>query len=135
MAFQVVKGWPSYGAIDEMLVPDTDVDLTGETRIAMINTSGKAVLGDYDSTGSDSTLMAAFCIDVDKVTDKVVGLMSRAIIEVDADHYASASYSVGDVLTAIGGKFSAPAGSEPVIAKVISINATTGIMRVLWLGN
>jgi len=131
MAYQVVKGWPCEGAIDELLTAADGVTLTLGTP-ATINASGEAIVGDYDSLGSDSGLQAAFVIDYDEVRGKYLGLLSACVIEMDADHYAADTYAPNDTLTAIGGVLAKPTDSEPVLAKVLSVDATSDKIRVLW---
>jgi hypothetical protein len=133
MSYQVVKGWPSDGAIDEMIEAASGVTLTAGT-IAAIDSDGNGTVGNYSSDGSDADEAAAFIIDKDEVTDKFTVLMSPCLLEVDSDHYAADTYAVNDVLTAASGVFAKPSGSERVVGKVISINSTTGTMRILWSG-
>ena len=130
--YKVTKGWPAEGAIDEILTVDTGATVEGG-QIAVLESTGNVVLGDYAGDGSDSDKIAFFVIDSDQVkAGQVVGLKSPCVIEVDADHFAADTYTPLQELTAIGGKFAAIGTSEPAIAKVLSYDGTNGKMRVLW---
>lgn len=137
MAYQIVKGWPALGAIDESIEAATGVTLAAG-KIAAINDDGDGILADFNVNGSDAGLTAAFLIDHDSAREGFfTGLISECVIEVDADHYEAGTYKAGDTLTADGGKFdgiAATSDDRPVIAKVLKEPDTQGIMRVLWLG-
>lgn len=134
MSYQIVKGWPNDGAIDVVVTAAAGVTLTGG-QIAMIDSNGKAVVGTYAANGSDAGNQPVFIIDNDEVkTGNYTGLMSQCLIEVDADHYAADTYAANASLTASAGKFAKPTSAEPVIAKVVRVNAATGKMLVLWTG-
>lgn len=128
MAFDIVKGWPSEGALDEMFEQDTGEDLSfGD--VAWL-TSDKAAAADYSTDGSDAGNMFGVVVDVCKETGKVTLLLSDCIVECDADHYVAGSYAVGDKMSAAGGKFTEVATSAKEIGRIIAYNATTGIMRI-----
>ena len=141
MAYQVVKGWPSDCAIDEIITLATE-GTVAPGMAGVIGADGEGVLGTFPLTaGATSTLPAFFCIDEDTVTKKVTGLMNRCTIEVDADHYVAGAFAPGKSLSlgateANSGKFELIAASgdaRPVVAKVINYNATTGKLRLLWV--
>ena len=133
MSFQIVKGWPGEGAIDEQLTPATDVTLSAGV-IASIDEDGNGVVANYDAAGVNAALAAAFVIDVDTVTGKALTLMNACMIEIDATDMATDTYAANDSLTAVAGKFAKPAGTERVVGKVRSVNATTGKVRIIWSG-
>lgn len=147
--YQIVKGWPSEGAIDEIFVPAT-AGAPAEGFVGRVKTDGKAETATYLSNGTDAGLQSFFVIDVDTVKDNVTGLMSKCLIEVDADHYAAASYAAGDALTAAAGKFAkvtevaatydegaidVAATATKTVGRVVNVDATTGKMRILFYGN
>jgi hypothetical protein len=142
MAYQIIKGWPSEGAIDMSITLDTDVELTEGMGGAIEATGGKGIVGDYDEDGSDAALLPFFCIGVDNVTGKVLGLMSGCMIEVDSDHYEAGSYAPGVAVTLKDGKFdiidltvgatTAASDYRPVIGRVLSYDAVSGKLVVGW---
>ena len=135
MAYQVVKGWPSDGAIDEVITLATAGTVT-PGLCGVIDSSGEGLIGAYPTTeGATSIYPAFFCIDADEVTGKVTGLMSPCVIEMDSDHYAAGAYAPGVKLSLTDGKFSiiaATGDARPAVASVLAYNATTGKLRVLW---
>jgi len=145
MAYQIVKGWPSEGAIDPIITLTTDGSVAPGYSGVIDSPSGQGIVGIYPLTlGATSIYTPFFCIDVDEVTHNVTGLMSKCIIEMDATHYVAGSYVAGAKLSLTasviaehkGGKFSMIAASgdaRPAVAQVISYNAITGKLRVLWL--
>lgn len=145
MAYQVVKAWPSDCAIDEIIT----LTVPGSVKPGfggIIDDSGEGVVGTFVKATTDDLNdgLAFFCIDEDTVTGKVTGLMNKCVIEVDADHYVAGSYVAGNPLTLKAGKFDlfdptqtvpgTPDDYRPVIAKVLNYNATTGKMRIIWVG-
>jgi hypothetical protein len=142
MAYQILKGWPSEGAIDMSIALDTDVVLPEGTGGAIEATGGKGILGNYDEDGTDAGLLPFFCIGVDNVTGKVLGLMSNCMIEVDSDHYEAGSYAPGVAVTLKGGKFDiinvvvgATTGASdyrPVVGRVLSYDAASGKLVIAW---
>ena len=134
MSYQVVKGWPSDGAIDEIFAPATGVTLVGGS-IAAIDAAGNLVAANYNTNGSDAGNQAVFVIDVDTVKGTCTALMGKHLVEVDADHYESGVYTPNTLLTASGGKFDiigAVDDDRPVVGKVRSVDAATGKIRVLF---
>jgi hypothetical protein len=133
MAYQVVKGWPSEGAIDELFSDASGVDCALGS-VAAIDADGNITPADYNVDGSDAGLKPVFIIDKDTITDKKLGLMHKILVEVDAEHYEAGTYEGSQAITATGGKFDVIADtgdSRPVVGVVRSFDATTGKMRVL----
>lgn len=131
--YQIRKGWPSNGAIDEVLTPATG-EVLGETvKEGMVVTvvDRKAAPANFTAAAADSDPMCAFTIGIEHVRDTLTGLMSQCVIEVDAEHYEAGTYAPGDALTAKNGKFAA-AGSSKVLGRVLSFDATSGLMRLMW---
>jgi len=132
MAFQFVKGWPE-GSLELQLPPDA----LGAVTIGSIATVGNNiwVVAGYAADGSNAALQPAFIFDHDPIRNRLLGALGQLMITVDAAHYATDTYAVGDSLTAIAGKFAKPTGAnEPVIAKVLAIETATGKMTLLWYG-
>ena len=125
MSYNIRKGWPCDGALDETLMPADDA-ARKEGIIVSLTAEGKVQVA--DTVEADGPL-CAFTIGVEKVTGAVTALMNDCIIDLDADHYVAGSYKPNDGLTAATGKFG-PAGSNKVLARVIKFE--NGILRVKW---
>ena len=134
MAYNIVKGWPSQGALDYVVTLGTG-ETIGEGVIAMLD-GGKAVTGNYETAAAAGDKVPGFIIGVDTVSGNRTMLLGAYILEVDADNYASDTYASGDLLTAVGGKFAkVTATGEHTVGKILNYNGTTGKMRILWVGN
>ena len=131
MSYQIVKGWPAAGALDQILTPAV-AGAVVPGMIVSLDASGNAIAADYASDGSNAGDMAFFCIDNDTMTGGVVTLKSGMIIECDAACYVAGVYTPNQPVTAVGGKFAALSGTEKVVAKVISFDAGTGMLRLAW---
>jgi len=127
--YDIRKGWPSNGAIDEVLTAATGQTVT-EGMIVTVE-GGKATPANFTGGAADTDPMCAFIIGVEKVRGTLTGLMSQCVIEVDKDHYEADTYAANDILTAKNGKF-AKAGGSKAIGRILSHDNTTGIMRVMW---
>jgi len=135
MAYKVIKGWPSEGAIDMSIsLAVAGAVVAGDCGV--INSSGVGVIGAYNVTGADAgTLEPFFCIDVDSVTGKVLGLMSPCMIEVDTDHFVAGSYAPGKAVSMAGGKFSLIAATEDlrrVVGTVFAYDSSVGTLTIYW---
>jgi len=126
--YDIRKGWPSQGAIDEVLVAATGETITDGMIVSVAG--GKASKANFTAAAAATDPMCAFIIGYENVKGTFTGIMSQCIIEVDADHYAAGTYNPGDALTAKDGKFAA-AGTSKVLGRVLSVDAS-GIMRLMW---
>lgn len=135
--YNIIKGWPSNGALDFTAAPKVGVALT-EGTVAMLgkgSDANLAVLGNFTTAADVGDNVAGFVIGVDTMSGNVTALMGQFILEVDADHYAAGTYAAGDVLTATAGVFSkATVLGENPVGKILTYNATTGKMTILWIG-
>ncbi len=127
--YQIRKGWPADAAIDEVLLAKDGVSVEDGMIVSLKD--GKVSPANYDGAAAATDPMAAFIIGKEGVAGTITGLMSQAVIEVDKDHYEAASYKSGDALTAKNGKF-APAGSGKVLGRVMTFDAASGLMRLMW---
>lgn len=125
MSYNIRKGWPCHGALDENLMP-ANTDAFKEGIIVALNADGKVEVA--DSVAADGP-MCGFNIGVEKVTGAVTTLLNDCIIDMDAEHHVAGTYNPNDALSASAGKFG-PAGSNKVLARVISFK--NGILRVKW---
>lgn len=129
--YQIRKGWPSQGAIDEVLMAKPGETITDGMVAAIDTATGKLIPANYTGAAADTDPMPAFIIGVERVKGTITGIMSQCVIEVDASHYEADTYAIGDFLTAKAGKF-AKAGSSKAIGRVMQFDATSGLMRLMW---
>lgn len=127
--YQVVKGWPCEGALDETLIPATGVTIAPGS-VACLDATGNAIVATSVEMAADA--ISYFVIDNDNLKGGLVGLKGQCIIECDADHYVAGAYAVGDNLTADGGKFAVAGVGAKVLGRVLNFNAVTGKMRLVW---
>ena len=132
MAYQIVRGWPSAGALDEPLVAADGVVIE-KGSVATLDAAGNAIVADYASDGSNAGDLAFFVIDNDALAKTLVGIKAGMIIECDSDHYVAGAYAVNQPLTATGGKFGPVSNDEKVVGKVRSFDSVTGQMRFVWV--
>lgn len=132
MAYDIVKGWPSEGALDFTVALNTGQTI-GEGAVAMLD-GGKASAANYTTAAAAGDKVAGFIIGVDTQSGNRTMLMGSFILEVDDEHYAADTYAAGDILTAKAGKLAKCTGTgEAVLGKVLNYNGTTKKMRVLWV--
>ena len=124
--YQIRKGWPSNGAIDEVFKAAAGEDLKEGMIVAV--KGGEAEV----AASADDSAALAFVIGHEQARNTWVGLMSQCVIECDSEHYdATGSYTAGDKVTVANGKFAAISSSEKPVGRVLAIDAN-GLMRVLW---
>lgn len=127
--YQIRKGWPSNGAIDEVLTAAAGETVTDGMIVTVAD--GQATPANFTAAAAASDPMVAFIIGVEQVRGTLTGLMSQCVIEVDTEHYEAGTYAANDALTAKNGKFAA-AGSSKAIGRVLSYDAASGRMRIMW---
>lgn len=124
--YNIRKGWPSQGAVDEVLTADTGQTIT-EGMIVTV-TDGKASVANFTGAASKNDPITAFIMGHEDVRKTFTGIMSQCVIEVDAEYYQAGTYNSGDYLTAKEGKF-ALANNEKVIGRVLTFK--DGILRLM----
>lgn len=132
--YQIVKGWPSNGALDENVKAATGQTIL-EGQIITKNSDGAAVVASLSAADKKT---AYFVIGKETLTGSFTGLTGKFIVEVDADHLAAAvsTYAIDQLLTATAGKFAALNGTTPeqAIARVVGKDTVNGKLRAIWLG-
>jgi len=132
MSYQIVKGWPAAGALDETFEVKTGVTITpGQVGLTADADAGKISLAAM-AAGDDTP--AYFVIDKDEVTGNVTGLTGNFILEADSAHFAAAlgTYSLNQQLTVdANGKFAAITTTETAVAQVVKTG--TDKLRLRWL--
>lgn len=137
MSYEIRKGWPSNGALDEMLVPVEGETLT-DGSVAVLDTStGRWKNGTVAATSDGTGPVHAFVIAREHARNTYTGLMSAAIIEVDSDHYVDATYTPNQPLGVDeNGLFKAASSSsdstDTVVGKVLYYDANNGHLRLFW---
>ena len=129
MSYQIRKGWPAQSAIDEALLAADGQKITNGMIVTV--SEGKCKVANFTNAASPTDPMTAFVISNEQLRGTFTGIMSQCVIEVDKDHYDVGAYKANDPLTAKAGKFSA-AGSSKVVGRVLSFDAASGIMRIMW---
>lgn len=135
MAYNIRKGWPDDSAIDEQFSLKAS-DTTVPGMVFKIKATGLAEVATYATGGADAGELAFFCFDADTITNKVMGIISACVIEMDSTHYTAGAYAPNVKVTASAGKILVhPGDSMPVLGRVLAYDATSGILRVLWTSN
>lgn len=142
--FDVLRGWPREGAIDESFgihqtVPGTDDSLPLGT-VFKVGTDGLAVAA--STVNRSTTEGVATWVVVEGNDDfssqfvkKVVGLRSNAMIQLDPTNLNAGTYTPGVKLTFASGKWQPAVTNDQVIAEVIKDNtATDGTVIVFYTG-
>lgn len=142
--FDVLRGWPREGAIDESFVikqttPGTDDALPLGT-VFKVGTDGKAVAA---STPNRSTTNAVATWIVvagnddfsSQFTHKVVGLRANAMFKLDPANIAAGTYTAGVKLSFSSGQWTAASTNNQVIGEVIEdLTAVDGTIIVMYTG-
>ena len=124
--YQIRKGWPSNGAIDEVFKAASGVELK-EGMIVQLNADHEAII----ASSNDGKGALAFVIGAEAQRKTWTGLLSQCVIECDAEHYEAGTYKAGDYVTVTDGKFSA-GSKDDAVGRVLAYDANTGMLRVLW---
>ena len=127
--YQIRKGWPSNGAIDEVFKAASGVELK-EGMIVQLNADHEAII----AASNDGKGALAFVIGAEAQRKTWTGLLSQCVIECDAEHYEEGAYTGGAKVTVANGKFklSNDSTGADVIGRVLAYDANTGMLRVLW---
>lgn len=118
--YQIRKGWPSNGAIDEIFEAAVGTTLA-EGMICTI----KDKQGTIDGDG-----IPCFVIGHEAARKTWVGLVTNFVVECDAEHYDTMP-AAGDYVNHAAGKFTA-GSKDSCVGRVLAADAATGHIRVLW---
>lgn len=136
MSYEIRRGWPSNGALDEVLMAADGATLTDGTVAVLDSATGKWKTGALAADdAARKAPLHAFVIAKEDLRHTYVGLMSDAVIEVDKDHYVGSTFASNDPLGVdeSTGKFKAAVvGTDVVVGKVIYFDASNGHMRLFW---
>lgn len=143
--FDVLRGWPREGAIDESFTinqttPGTDDSLPLGT-VFYVNTTGKAqaaVTPNRSSTEGVATWVVVAGNDdfSSQFVHKVTGLRSNAMFKLDPANLTATTYTAGKKLTfRAGGLWDVAATNDQIIGEVVQDNtATDGTIVVYYTG-
>jgi hypothetical protein len=142
--FDVLRGWPREGAIDESFginetVPGTPDSLPLGTVVA-INAGGKAAAAttpNRTTTNPVATWVVVAGNDdfSSQFVGKVVCLRSNAMLRLDPSNFNAGTYTPGTKLTFSAGKWQPAVATNQIIGEVLQDNtATDGTIVVQYTG-
>jgi hypothetical protein len=142
--FDVLRGWPREGAIDESFVikqttPGTDDALPLGTVIK-VGTDGKAVAAttpNRTTTNPVATWIVVAGNDdfSSQFVHKVVALRSNAVLKLDPANFNAGTYTPSVKLTFSAGKWQVAVATNQIIGEVlVDDTATDGTITVMYTG-
>lgn len=142
--FDVLRGWPKEGAIDESFgihqtTPGTDDSLPRGTVIT-IGSDGLAVAATTPNRSTTNAVATWVVVEGNddfsgQFTRKVVALRSNAMFELDPSNFNAGVYTPGTKLTFSAGKWQPAATNNQIIGEVLQDKtATTGTVVVEYTG-
>lgn len=142
--FDVLRGWPREGAIDESFgihqtVAGTDDSLPVGTVIK-VGTDGKAVAATTPNRSTTNAVKTWVVVEGNddfsaQFVSKVVCLRSNAMLRLDPSNFNAGTYTPGTAVTFSSGKWQVAATNDQVIGEVIADNtATDGTIVVMYTG-
>ena len=142
--FDVLRGWPREGAIDEVFpinqtVPGTD-DLLPLGMVFFVNTTGKAEAATTPNRTTTNAVAPWVVVAGNddyssQFTHKVVGLRSNAEFKLDPSNFNAGVYTPGTKLTFSAGKWQVAVATNQIIGEVLQDNtATDGTIVVMYTG-
>ncbi len=142
--FDVLRGWPREGAIDEVFpinqtVPGTD-DLLPLGMVFFVNATGKAEAATTPNRAAANAVATWVVVAGNddyssQFTHKVVGLRSNAEFKLDPSNFNAGVYTPGTKLTFSAGKWQVAVATNQIIGEVLQDNtATDGTIVVMYTG-
>lgn len=142
--FDVLRGYPKEGAIDESFVinqttPGTDDSLPVGT-VVTVNSTGKAVAATTVNRTTTNSVATWVVIEGNddfsaQFVHKVVCLRSNAMLRLDPANFNAGSYTAGAKLTFSAGKWQIAAATNQIIGEVIKDDtAVDGTVVVMYTG-
>lgn len=142
--FDVLRGYPKEGAIDESFVinqtvPGTDDSLPVGT-VVFINATGKAVAATTVNRATTNAIATWVVIEGNddfsaQFVRKVVCLRSNAMLRLDPANFNAGSYTAGTKLTFSAGKWQVAVATNQIIGEVIKDDtAVDGTIVVMYTG-
>lgn len=142
--FDVLRGWPREGAIDESFtihqtVPGTDDSLPLGT-VFQVGTDGKAVAATTPNRAAANAVATWVVVAGNddfssQFVHKVVGLRSNAEFKLDPANFNAGTYTPGVKVTFSAGKWQVAVAGNQIIGEVLVDNtATDGTITVFYTG-
>lgn len=142
--FDVLRGWPREGAIDETFginetVPGTPDSLPLGTVVSL-TAAGKAAAAttpNRTTTNPVATWIVVAGNDdySSQFVGKIVGLRSNAMFKLDPSNFNAGTYTPGTKLTFSAGKWQVAVATNQIIGEVLADNtATDGTITVMYTG-
>lgn len=142
--FDVLRGWPKEGAIDESFgihqtTPGTDDSLPLGTVIT-IGTDGLAVAATTPNRSSANSVSTWIVVEGNddfssQFVRKVVALRANAMFRLDPSNFNAGSYTPSTKLTFSAGKWQVAVATNQLIGEVLQDNtATDGTIVVMYTG-
>jgi hypothetical protein len=142
--FDVLRGWPREGAIDESFVINQTVPGTPDllplgtvVRVTATGTAAAATTPDRTTTNAVATWVVVAGNDdfSSQFVNKVVGLRANAMFKLDPANLNAGTYTPGTKLTFSAGKWQPAVATNQVVAEVLADNtATDGTVTVFYTG-
>ena len=140
--FDVLRGWPKEGAIDESFgihqtTPGTD-DSLPQGMVIAIGSDGLAVAAstpDRSSVNAVATWVVVAGNDdfSSQFVHKVVALRSNAMLKLDPSNFNASTYTPGVKLTFVAGLWQPAVTHNQIIGEVLQDNtATDGTIVVMY---
>ena len=142
--FDVLRGWPREGAIDETFVINQTVPGTPDAlplgtvvRVTATGTAVAATTPDRTSANGVATWVVVAGNDdfSSQFVDKVVALRANAQFKLDPSNLNAGTYTPGTKLTFNAGKWQPAVATNQVIGEVlVDSTATDGTVTVFYTG-
>jgi hypothetical protein len=142
--FDVLRGWPREGAIDEnftimQTVPGVD-DLLPLGTVINVNATGFAVAATTPNRAAANAVATWIVVAGNddfssQFVHKVVGLRANAEFKLDPSNFNAGVYTPGTKLTFSAGKWQPSVAGNQIIGEVLQDNtATDGTIVVFYTG-
>lgn len=142
--FDVLRGWPREGAIDESFpinqtVPGTP-DALPQGAIVRVNSAGAVVAATTPNRASANPVATWVVVAGNddysaQYVNKVTALRSNAVFKLDPSNFNAGTYTPGVKLTFSAGKWQVAIATNQIIGEVLADNtATDGTITVFYTG-
>jgi hypothetical protein len=142
--FDVLRGWPREGAIDESFpIAQTTPgvpDLLPQGSVVRVNSAGAVVAATTPNrvtTNPVSTWVVVAGNDdySSQFVNKVTALRANAMFKLDPSNFNAGTYTPGAKLTFSAGKWQVAVATNQIIGEVVTDNtATDGTITVFYTG-
>lgn len=142
--FDVLRGWPREGAIDDhfgihQTTPGTD-DSLPRGMVVKVGTDGLAVAATTPNRSTTEGVATWVVVEGNddyssQFVHKIVGLRANAVFQLDPANFNAGTYTPGVKLTFSSGKWQPATTNDQIIGEVLKDNtATDGTIVVYYTG-